>query len=155
LGLWAGSVSGAVAERDSQADFHVPASDAYLFDHESEEALAPVEVEVVDAGGDSCGEVGYTPAELVVDRELLLAGEELGAFVLHTGLAGGDVFAAAAQLVQVDQPRLVEIGEATTLAVDLLSAAADTLELGGAELVVGDFGFAGQCRFAGHEQFGP
>jgi hypothetical protein len=46
----------------------VPAGDAYLFDDESEETLATVEVEFVDAGGDSCGEVAYTPAEPVVDR---------------------------------------------------------------------------------------
>lgn len=150
----AAAVSGAVVERDSQADLDVPAGDAYLFDDESEEALAPVEVEVVDAGCDSCGEVGYTSAEPVVDSELLLPGEELGVFVVETGFAGGDVFAAAAELVELDQPGLVEVGEAASFGIDLVGAAADTLELGGAELVVGDFGFAGECRFAGDEQFG-
>jgi hypothetical protein len=126
-----------------------------LFDDEPEEALATVEVEVVDASCGSCGEVGYTPAELVVDGELLLPGEQLGAFVVETGLAGVDVFAAAAELVEVHQPGLVEVGEAATFGTDLVGTPAGTLELGGAELVVGDLALAGQHLFTGDEQLGP
>lgn len=133
----------------------MPAGDAHLFDDKPEEALAAVEVEVVDASRGSCGEVGYTPAELVVDSELLLPGDELGAFVVKTGLAGGDVLAAAAELVEVDEPGLVEVGEAATFGIDLVATAADTLELGSAELVVGDLGLAGQRLFTGYEQLGP
>ena len=120
-----------------------------------EEALAAVEVEVVDAGRNSCGEVGYTPAELVVDSELLLAGEELGVFVVEAGLPGGDVFATPAELVEVHEPGLVEVGEAATFGIDLVGTASDTLELGGAELVAGELGLASQRRFTGDQQLGP
>ena len=133
----------------------MPTGDAHLFDDEPEEALATFEVEVVDASRDSCGEVGYTAAELVVDSELLLPGDELVAFVVEAGLSSGDVFASPAELVEVHQPGLVEVGEAAAFGVDLVGTATDTLELGGAQLVVGDLGLASQRRFTGDQQLGP
>ncbi|HVA75810.1 MAG TPA: hypothetical protein VNF71_14725 [Acidimicrobiales bacterium] len=65
-------------------DLYLPAEDADFFDDQAQEALALLEVELVEAVGDACGEVAYTAEELVMAGELLVAGLKLLSLGLET-----------------------------------------------------------------------
>ena len=61
-----------VVEGDAQAELDVPALDADVFEHETQQLLAAVEVEGVDAVQGALGEVGDAGAEAVVGGEFAL-----------------------------------------------------------------------------------
>jgi hypothetical protein len=104
-------------EGDAQPDLDVPAGDADLFDDESQQLLPLVEVETVERVEGAAREVGDALAQLVVAGELGALLREGVTLVGQLGAAGVDVFGAAPQFDELDQPGLVEVDQAPALVV--------------------------------------
>jgi hypothetical protein len=142
-----------LAKRYSQVDLDLPTGDSDLLDDEAQQTLTLVEVELIEAGGDACGEVAYTPPELIVAGQFPVTGLELVLLGLQTRPAAGDLAGSALQVGEGDEPGLVEVAEASALLVDLLDLSGEAGELGVEDLVFGDGVTPGEGRLAGEEQF--
>jgi hypothetical protein len=81
--------------------------DADVFEQESEQLLAAVEVEGVDAVQGTLGEVGDAVVKAVADGEFALARGEGLVFLLQAAGAGVDLAAASRHLGVVDDAGLV------------------------------------------------
>ncbi len=79
-------------------DLDVPAGDADFGDDEAEQGLFLVEVEGVDDGQDTCGEVADALAELVAASEFVAFGGERFAPLLQVVAAVGGVGGALLHL---------------------------------------------------------
>jgi hypothetical protein len=139
---WPGFAFGwvVVLEGDLEVELDVPAGDAVL-DDEAQQALAAVEVEVVEGGEYAFGEAGDAPAQPVLACEVGAAVGEVG--VLGGGLVspGGERRGAAGELVEVEQRGLVGVGQPAPLELGLLEFAFERGKLGADEVVV-----VGRCR---------
>jgi len=122
------------------------------FDDETHQPLALVEVKGVEALGDSCGEVGYTPLDLVVAGELVVAGLQRVLLSLEPRPARGDLGCPALQFGQGDQVGLVQVGEASPLCVGGVDLPADLVQLASEQLVGGHGVSAGERCFTGEEK---
>jgi len=79
-------------------DLDAPAADGDLLDEEAEEALAVLEVEVIEGGRDALGEAGEALVQVVVAGELgpllsqgLLLGDQLCAPLRQLRRAAGEL----------------------------------------------------------------
>jgi hypothetical protein len=135
-------------------DVDVPAADLDVVDGETDESLALVEVEVVDAGGDAGGEVVDAAAEPVIGGEFVALGDDSVALGGHAPLAIGEVSAPALGFGEIENAGLVEVGQSSPFGVGGVEAALEPVELGGEELVVGSGGAGEDGLFPGEEQVG-
>jgi hypothetical protein len=132
----------------------LPAGDPDLFDDEAHETLTLPEVELVEAVGYACGEVAYTPAELVGTGQLLVTGVQLVLLGLQTSPAGNGLVGSALEVGEGDQPGLVEVAEASPFGVDRFDLPGEAGELGVEDLVFGDGAAASESGFTGEDQLG-
>jgi hypothetical protein len=126
--------------------------DADVFEHETEQLLAALEVEGVDAVQGVLGEVGDAVLEAVVGGELALAGGEGLKFLFQASGAGVDLSAASSHLGVVDHAGLVEVGDPPSFGVCGLESALQAGELGGEQLVVGGRGVRCDRCLSGGDQ---
>ena len=106
-----------VGQRDLEVDLDAPAGDADLLDHEPQQSATPVDVEVVERGGDLLGEAGQAAAQSVLGRELGAALGEGGLLLGELVAAGGEGGGAPGELVEFEQPGLVGVQQPGALAL--------------------------------------
>ena len=117
-------------------DLDSPAGDADCLEDEPEEALAAVEVELVEGGGDPLAEVGDSVAQPVLGGELGAACGECLAFVHELAVAGGERAGTSGELVEVEQTGLVGVKQSCALGLFGVDDGVQALELGGDQLVL-------------------
>ena len=83
-------------------DLDLPAGDAHVVHDKTQELLALLEVEFVDAGGCSVGELGVSVLEAVVGGELLALGDELVALGGESVMTDVNISCSALDLVELE-----------------------------------------------------
>jgi len=104
--------------------------DADVFEQETQQLLAAVEVESVDTVQRALGEVGDSDVQAVVGCELALARGEGLVFLLQVASSGVDLAAASFHLSVVDHAGLVEVSEPPAFGAGVLESALQAGELG-------------------------
>jgi transposase len=151
---WRGCVVGRTVEGDSQLDLDVEAAYADFLDDETEELLAAFEVESVDGGGDGGGKGGDALAELVVGGERGPLFGECLSLLGDLGAPSVEFTGPAFHFGQVDEPALVEVGEAAAFGVGAVELAVEAGQFGAEQFVVGHRSARRDCGFPGRENVG-
>ena len=139
-----------VGEGDLEVDLDSPAADADVLDHEPEQPLAAVEVEVVERGDDPFAEPREPMAQPVLGGQLGAAGGECLPLARELVAADGQRAGPAGQLVELEETGLVGVKQPRALTVLGVDGCVQTLELGGDELVL--VGRAGEHGVLAGEQ---
>ena len=123
-----------------QPDLDLPAGDVDVFDQQSQQVLHLRTVKLIYDFADLPGEVVDAAAEQIPVGERGALGSEGVTFGLELALSRGDFTGAAVQLGQVDEPRLVEVGQPASFGCGGVDLAVEAGEFGGEQLVVGNRG---------------
>jgi hypothetical protein len=83
-------------------DLDLPAGDAHVVHDKAQELLTLLEVEFVDAGGCSLGELSNSVVEAVVGGELLALGDELVALLGESVMTDVNISCPALDLVELE-----------------------------------------------------
>ena len=125
-----------VGKGDLEVDLDPPAADAHLFDDESKQAPATVEVEVVQRGRDGLAERGESATQPVLGGELGAAFGERLLLSCELVLAGGEPAGASGQLLEIEKTGLVGVKQPSALGVLGVEGGVQSLELAGDQLVL-------------------
>jgi len=117
-------------------DFDAPAADVDSLDDEPEQALAAVEVKLVERGGDPLAESGEPVTQPVLGGQLGAACVEGVALVHELAVAGGQRASASGELAEVQQAGLVGVEQPGALALLGVNRGAQALELARDQLVL-------------------
>ncbi len=93
-------------------DLDLPAGDAHVVHDKAQELLALPEVEFVDADSGSTGEVVDSVLQAVLGGQLLALGDQLVALAGERAVSLVDVVGPLLDFVELEEPGLVQIGEA-------------------------------------------
>ncbi len=129
----------------------MPAADEDLLDEQAHESLSTFEVKGVDPARDPLCEADDSPAERVVDREIVSFADQSIALFGEPGSPGIDLAGTSLQIGQFHETDLVEIGETTTFCGGRLELALEPGKFGGEQLVVGCRTVGGECALADEE----
>jgi hypothetical protein len=135
-------------------DLDLPAGDAHVVDNEAQQLLTLLEAELVEAVSGPAGELTDALAEAVVGGQLLALGDQLVALAGQRTMAGVDVPCPPLHLAELEQPGLVQVGEASLLGPVGVELARQAVQLGTEELVIGRGRRRPHCRLAGAEHLG-
>ena len=83
-------------------DLHPPAGDAHVIDNETQQLLAVLEVELVDAEGCSASEVADSLLEAVIECQLLALGDQFVALLGQGVVAGVNLSCPPLHLVELE-----------------------------------------------------
>jgi hypothetical protein len=115
----------------------MPPADEDLLDDETHESLSTLEVKSVDPAGNPLCEASDSPAQRVVDREIVSLANKSIALFRKAASPGIDLTGTSLQVGQFDEAGLVEVSKTTTLCSGRLELALEAGELRGEQLVVG------------------